>query len=57
MWAHYYLVHAAQPTALFPVEFKEAAVALLLRDLGLEETDIKFENADIVYMHVISMMS
>ena len=56
MWAHCYLVHAAQPTALFPVEFKEAAAALLLRDLGLEETNIKLENADIVYMHVISMM-
>ena len=57
MWAHYYLVHATQPMALFPVEFKEAAAALLLCDLGLEETDIYLENADIVYMHVISMMN
>lgn len=57
MWAHCFQSFACEPDALYPVEFQQAAIAILTRDLGITEDEIKLENVQLVYLHLINEMS
>ena len=57
MWAYCYQSYACEPEALYPEEFQRAADAIIARDLGIRENEIKLHNAQLVYLHLINEMS
>lgn len=57
VWTHCYQLHASDPEALYPAEFKMAADAILARDFRIEEGDITVDNVQMLYLHLINEIS
>ncbi len=54
MWAHCIIEHAQKPHPFYPKEFQTAAAAIQERDFNLCEQYLSLENAELIYMHLIS---
>ena len=57
VWVYCYQSHACEPEALYPTEFQQAADAILACDFGMRREEIKLENAQVLYLHLVNEMS
>ena len=57
IWVHCYLDHARVPPSFCPIEFKDAADAILNRDFNNTTNDITELNAEMIYLHLVHMVS
>ena len=56
-WVYCYTNKCCKPPPLYPEEYASAAKSILAQDLHLEKCDITPNNANSVYLHLLSKFS
>ena len=57
VWIHCYLEYARKPCPIKPLEFEDAATAILERDFSMCKDNITLENTESVYCHLVQTIS
>ncbi len=55
VWSHCFLAYAYKAPPFYPIEFEEAAAAVL-GEMNMTYQDISVENANAIYLHLCSIM-
>ena len=52
-----YVEYAHKPSLFYPEQFQAAAAAILEQDFHLTEEDITVDNAEIIFLHLVTKCS